>query len=1336
MTSSPLVECPISQAFHEWENKLRPKEKTGEFYEIVIKAYKDGSSLGAGKKSIEGWADGLRQYLDEHRERSKIYHLCKKIHPFVNTLAMWMESFVNIGQAASWGAAGVAFVAVRIVLKQAEHYYETFDKLVEIVQDIQVTLVRNANYTLWYPKEKSIHSLLVQDYVGILTFWHRADQILRKKTMRILASGLVKSIAAEWKEFSEALHRRSGRIGSLAQNSIDEANFEKNIRKWIRGTEDHSRSDLQDDIQALQGCHGTCSWIFDDPTFKCWYESIEKATIWYCAPPGSGKTTLSVAVARYLEAEDKKVIYFRYRYNDITTSKPLSAIRSIIFRLWTIREESGAKIPRGVAEMYQTEVKRHHEYLGDEDKDAAVKLVELFLNQTPKVHIIVDGLDECFDPGSAIKLFQRLVNFESYGSTKWFFTGRREPEILKEIAAIGVLEIPHRIENVAEDIRTYLESRRNEIQLKICSNCIERVISASGGNFLYSKLMIGILCDDENRGCSGEIHDELTRLPEGMGGCYVRCLERIARMNRSDRELARRVFVFMVCAIQTLTVNQLLNALAIMTDPCYDDHQSDRVPKLERIKSVCGSLIELDGPKGTREGDQHITFFHKSFPDFLKENPVAVGITRDDLRCFLVDTKLGNLELGQRCLKYLNFRRYEHRMDDLDQILDKDEEHAFLKYAASFWLEHLQHVDHSQDLFEDVTAFARSPSFWAYLAVRAKVRPHMFVGYKPMHTGGFRVGKGQGELSADEHISDLLPQWVDAYEPEGPRILQTLHTYTCEWHEVLLSHPEAWNHCILDHAGRELLPGIKPWANKMVRWFVVSLPEGSSMPALTDVFFCKSELRARVSYQAGGENHWLEISANSGKTRKLGMLHGAPSALVQPERFLRPSCESLVPGLCKNQSTWFIDLKDLGVRWSKGIDEVKELDDMKPLGIEWKMVIEPGSTKACRSAVGLRLTCVKVDLQTIETELTHESKSGSNVLDDAANSSERDSGFSDTDSNFSETNSDVSATDSGHGKDEVQVCDSDCLVVRCNRSLPLVFSWKGDPGAKSQASCAFHPNRKIVVWLDSPEELRILDFDSGEVKAQRIMQQDDSKNSATLAVRDLHFSPCGDYLYLLVVLADETKDYKHLGSKYDIFLSTFAFEGSGGEVLQPCGRVYRVEHIGEAVSKLRPPFVVSYCDASHFYLCLPPFHHQPKLLRFPLGNGITADEPHTGFHWVETLARPIFFPNSTPSRRPRILYRHTVSGEYDELVLALDSLRLLSKESGAASPPMVVRYKIDRENGWRAWNPDEDKEGVHLKQEERTWEMLRGAFIASDQRYKVVVRPRLNYTRKAYLSCH
>ncbi|OTA68359.1 hypothetical protein K449DRAFT_398737 [Hypoxylon sp. EC38] len=1336
MASSPPLECPLSQAFHEWENRLKPKEKIGEFYENVTKAYKEGSALGAGR-SIEGWADGLRQYLDEHREKSKTFLLCKKIHPFVNTLAMWMESFVNIGQAASFGAAGVAFVAIRIVLKQAENYYETFDKLVEIMQDIQVALVRNANYTLWYPKDKSIHSLLVRDYVEILTFWHRADQTLRKKTVRILAGGLVKSIAAEWKEFSETLHRRSGRIVSLAQNSIDEANFEKNVRKWIRGTEDHSKLDLQSDLQELQECNGTCSWIFDDPTFKQWYESIEKATVWYSAPPGSGKTTLSVVIARHLAAKDEKAIYFRYRYDDITTSKPLSALRSIIFRLWTIREESGAKIPRGVAEMYQNEVKRHREYLGDEDKDVAVRLVELFLNQTPKVHIIVDGLDECLDPGSAVKLFQRLVNFEGYGSTKWFFTGRKDPEILKEIAAIGVLEIPHRVENVTKDIRTYLQSRRDEIQLKLCSNCIERVISASGGNFLYSKLMIGILCDDENRGCSGEIHDELARLPEGMSGCYIRCLERIARMNRSDRQLARRVFVFMVRAIQTLTVNQLLNALAIMIDPSYDDHQPDRVPKLERIKSICGSLIQLEGPKGTSEGDQHITFFHKSFPDFLEENPVALGISRDDLRCFFVDMKLGNLELGQHCLKYLNFRRYQHRVDNMEQMLDKDEEHAFLKYAASFWLEHLQCVDHSRNLFEDVKSFAQSPSFWLYLAVRAKVRPHTFVGYKPMQTGEFRVGKGQGELSADEHISDLLPDWIDHYKPEGPKILQTLHAYTCEWHEVLLSSPETWTHCILDHAGRELLPGVKPWANKKVRWFVVQLPDGSSMPALTDVFFCKSELRTRVTYRAGGEDHLLETSANSGKIRRLETLHDTSSALVRPERLLHPSGESGIPGLCKNQGAWLIDLKDLAGRWGSDSDELKGLDDTKPSGIEWRMVIEQRPTQMCRSDVGLHLTFIKIDdLQTIGTEPTHESKPGSNSLDHIADSSEADSGISDTASSISDADSDLSAPDSGHGEDEVQACDSDCLVIRRNGSLPLIFSWTGDPGAKSQVSCAFHPNRKIVVWSESPGKLQILDFDSGEVKSLRIEEEHDDSKSATLTIRDSHFSPCGDYLYLLVVLADETEDYKYLGSKYDIFLSTFNFQVSNRGVLPLCGSVRHVEHVGQAVSRLRPPYVVSHCDASHLYLCLPPFHHRPKLLRFAHGNNTKVGELDAGSYRVETLTQPIFFPNSTPSRRPRILYRRTVSGDHDELVLALDSLKALGEESDAASPPMVVRYKIDRENGWRAWNTDEDKEGAHLKQEERTWEMLRGAFIASDQRYKVVVRPRLNYNRKAFLSCY
>lgn len=134
-------------------------------------------------------------------------------------------------------------------------------------------------------------------------------------------------------------------------------------------------------------------------------------------------------------------------------------------------------------------------------------------------------------------------------------------------------------------------------------------------------------------------------------------------------------------------------------------------------------------------------------------------------------------------------------------------------------------------------------------------------------------------------------------------------------------------------------------------------------------------------------------------------------------------------------------------------------------------------------------------------------------------------------------------------------------------------------------------------------------------------------------------------------------DGGELGSICQVFLSTFPFEdmttdskaqGSMGDIqLHPCRETQNLTYnFGAQPQILKVPYILTCWDVdTALYLCLPLLSCNPKIVKFNLQNlGEMSG--------VQTLKNPLFFPNSTPCRGPRILYRTSPAEKKDTFVLA------------------------------------------------------------------------------------
>ena len=98
----------------------------------------------------------------------------------------------------------------------------------------------------------------------------------------------------------------------------------------------------------------------------------------------------------------------------------MNILRSIALQLLALE----SKNLEAVLPLYKAELDNYSSIL--HDPETAVKLVEALLLKQDRVHIVVDGLDECdeSDRDWLFRTFSDLTSCKTYGIVKWFFTSR------------------------------------------------------------------------------------------------------------------------------------------------------------------------------------------------------------------------------------------------------------------------------------------------------------------------------------------------------------------------------------------------------------------------------------------------------------------------------------------------------------------------------------------------------------------------------------------------------------------------------------------------------------------------------------------------------------------------------------------------------------------------------------------------------------------------------------------------------------------------------------------------------------------------------------------------
>ncbi|KAH7140404.1 hypothetical protein B0J13DRAFT_608782 [Dactylonectria estremocensis] len=1349
------------EAIDEFLADLNPEDhKKNPFVQEVLERRKRQAS-----ESDEEEEDQIEQMqkciekLERQKKECRAYRILEKIGPFLDGLGKLTKTCESVLSASPFGVA-IAFSGVRVVLEHAVSVQGALSEVLDALEEIAPDLKCYELIASSQQDSPDIAQAIKRAYKRILSFWCLAAGTLSKNYLKITVLTILKALKPVIQDFRDQIRQDSAKVQNMlaatraAQDTSEQLRqLRRDIAEWIRGSKDATVLDHEADLRARrQRCtEGTCTWILEDNRFKTWRDAKHNTVLWYNAPPGTGKSIMASVVVDHLQKQpDSEVIYFFYTFSESSKRHGLGGFRSLALQLLTTFKYT----PDALKWKYGQAVQQLKYELTNVDYDLIAEVLRILLDLTPQTYIVVDGLDECLkeDPMFFSTLID-LLGSRTNGTSKWFFSSCDISSMRTTMTSVGAQEIQPDFEAVSRDIHTYLKAE------DICMIHSTNWIDEHEQNFLYARLRCEIV---KGRGYTTreEISEALETFPKGLDSCYLKALERIAGRSVPEQNLAKRVFRILITSEKPVTVDELLNALAI--HPSAKDHSSRRGPMggFSMVEDICNPLII----KESTQDSQVVKLYHKSVKDFLLNTADKYSID-ERLRGFLIDELLAEEEIGMACLTYLSYERYTKPLD-LKALLstsEMPEEHAFLRYAATFWYSHLWETKPSPAVMKVVEDFLKSPAFWTCIYVQSHVSPHLFARYNRQEGTNCRYVPTMGRMKDPSALFALpLPQWmVNWPSADSVSLDRSFCAFVQDWGELLTKSPDHLDKTVpltLFEPGCHLTaPGKHPKVRAKYSSKVLGLTPGL---LLADASFATKKgkegrtLQLRIIREEGQVPNLkarVYKIAIFPKPKILGeTLHTLPHQTGE-----RGWLNTLVRGKRLGEDlvqAWRVDPQNLSIRRGfQGLstEQLVPKEVSRDLGLEeqgngfWRVVQMTIATEPNRGDASpiTRLWHLRwVPLEENEDHC-HVIKTKSSAISDTDSDSNTETD-SDTD-----TDSD-SDSDSGSDSDETQrdsadesdtQVDSDpgphephrdCLIASSDFGVPVWRSIRTDHTLWSNLISARHPTLPIIAVSYKHGQIDVMDDSTGLSTSVEITEGESKIYPATS--RELQFSPCGNYLHLLAINFSPTAVHTECSAKMWTYTftheapSTYSFESYGNG--PSADKTYR---FAELLSTLPTPFAMAYWTAQNVVVALPPVTYNPKIARISLAIPKIPESADTQLPLaVSTLSSSIFFPSTAIFRQPHLMYCDGGSAKEDSyLYLVLDSSAIafggprtkpsdgpgqghVSEEAldpsqdkePFTSPPAALRWKISGTGEVNEKGEDYDAEEI-LKERQtwRTW---------------------------------
>ncbi|KAF4337751.1 ankyrin 3 [Fusarium beomiforme] len=373
----------------------------------------------------------------------------------------------------------------------------------------------------------------------------------------------------------------------------------------------------REDILDAKGdiCDGTCEWILSTEAFNDWNQNPPHL-LWISAPPGMGKTFMSIHLSKHFQAISEKgsgiSTLFFFCDNKVETRNNAQLFQATSFStLWKAFEDMVTN------------------------------------SNFMTVYCVIDALDERENNSLSLLLrkFERLSQGHVHSMTrlKIICLSRRYPEKIPEaLLLFSKIELDMMAAR-NEDISRFISARVSELAQKktlspAMSSHLEDVFQKkSEGTFLWVSLM----AQDLEKKQLLDFEASLDMLPAGLDAVYERILRNI---DFNKRDIIHRTLSWIIIATRPLAIPELCEAVDLPSNKSPAEKISEsgtvsdlvfqavvRQGPLKDAYLPPGSVMFSDGQGRPRmEYIQEdywkwtVTFLHQSVKDYLithrKEN--------------------------------------------------------------------------------------------------------------------------------------------------------------------------------------------------------------------------------------------------------------------------------------------------------------------------------------------------------------------------------------------------------------------------------------------------------------------------------------------------------------------------------------------------------------------------------------------------------------------------------------------------------------------------------------------------------------------------------------------
>lgn len=527
-----------------------------------------------------------------------------------------------------------------------------------------------------------------------------------------------------------------------------------------------------------------------------------------------------------------------------------------------------------------------------------------------------------------------------------------------------------------------------------------------------------------------------------------------------------------------------------------------------------------------------MTLCHKTVQDFFEQDPDNIepdtGFT-PELRKYFVTPAQANERLGLDCLTYLQYARYQKSGVDLGSILSTPVavEHAFLRYAAAFWAQHLACVSPSRELDRAVQAFLRSPAFWTCLSVQARVVPYLFGRYCGGRGGIYKMSlRGS---SGDNCFGLPLPDWLEPYSQSGGCLDKSLCSFVEEWREVLITCPTGLELCPpLDQSQPSC--HLTPLKKSKILKLAHLEDHFQSLISPEEAHFFDLSFRGKTLWadllltKAEGRVQRLQVPLFTGKKTKsdehpvlidpmeaAGWMLSVVRATEAPETLaawkVDPSTLSLrrVMHDHSQEQRPPLAFSKANLGRKKGFWNVVHAQDFLPRASEARstaiMHMEWVSQKPSRPSGTLTID--------EDTESNSDSDEPESESEDSSSDSESDSDDDDTssiaehpsDGTKNKLSNDTSDTDYESEAEEEDGSITDCLIVAPFDGEPRWYPWSGARRLWSRITCAPHPELPLLVVSHTARQIEVMNLVKGTRETKHLPERADLDEEPLASVR-------------------------------------------------------------------------------------------------------------------------------------------------------------------------------------------------------------------------------------------